>query len=848
MKIFDKNRLISFILAFCILCTVLSGLTLTAFAAGDSYTVTFSVPEGITAPESVTVTAGKNISLPMGLASPNGKYRFAGWSVSIIRGEFSNVPVLTGSYAPPTPPKNITNITLHAVYSVSSGNDNYKKVTLEPATWDGQYLIVCEASSIAFNANKGDTVKTLNVANNYLSVTISSGEIAASDDLDKASVTIAQANSGNYTIKLPCNKYLGFTGSSTSGMNVNEKEAYEHTVAIKNGIVTIQNASGKNIRTFVYNKDSNSNRFAYYKKDSNISLYKKNTSETKYTTVVPACDHNWDEGVQTKEATCTTDEIITHTCSVCTLSYTETVANTALGHKPNGEPTVIAAKCTVDGSRTFVCENCGETVTEKIPAAGHIYVNGICTVCGEEGRVFTKITAAEDITDGNYVLVVYVAEKPGWYALRQSASVVKFVDAAKVDALFDGEEAPDAVMLSESEVIWTLTVTGDTFFTLNGDDGSKLKTTTGNDLYYNNEETDAAIDWKATANNNGTFKLTATDTENKARALGIRDDLTTTMADGTPLFRCNSSANASGSFYQFYLYREGGEIPEDDTELRIQTATLRLDEDIDVVYTASVPKGYTDVSVTFTMNGKSVNVPDDGTHTFVFEGVNPQCMGDNISAVLTASCGGTTYTCTQPNYSVRSYCVNTLARTDISPKIRTLVSDLLAYGAAAQTFVNYKTTELVTSGAINNPTYSTYTDLSGLSATFTGTAANDLFWVGTGLTLTNDVAMIFRFYAESVDGLSIKVSISGREETFTKFTAVAGKDKVYEISFAGIKATEYADHVQASFCRNGAQVGNTVSYSVNAYVCAKQADSSTALANLVKALYNYGKSIRAFSD
>ena len=838
MKIFDKNRLISFILAFCILCTVLSGLTLTAFAAGDSYTVKFSVPEGITAPESVTVTAGKNISLPMGLASPNGKYRFAGWSVSRIVGELSNVTVLTGSYTP------TMSGTLYAVYSVSSGNDNYEKVTSEPATWDGQYLIVCEASSIAFNANKGNTLATLNVVNNYLSVKISSGKIEASDDLDKASVTIAQADSGNYTIKLPCNKYLGFTGSSTSGMNVNEKTAYEHTVAIKNGIVTIQNASGKNIRTFVYN--SKYNKFAYYNEDSNISLYKKNTSETKYATDVPACEHVYNL-TNTVNATCTTDTVNTYTCSVCTLSYTETVANTALGHTPNGEPTVIAAKCTVDGSRTFVCANCGETVTEKIPAAGHIYVNGICTVCGEKGRVFTKITAAEDITDGNYVLVVYGAKKPGWYALRQSASVDNFVDAAKVDALFDSEEAPDAVMLSESEVIWTLTVTDDTF-TLNGDDGSKLNTTTDNDLYYNNGETDAAIDWKATANNNGTFKLTATDTDNKARALGIRDELTTTMADGTPLFRCNLSANASGSSYQFYLYREGGEIPEDDTELRIQTATLRLDEDIDVVYTASVPKGYTDVSVTFTMNGKSVNVPDDGTHTFVFEGVNPQCMGDNISAVLTASCGGTTYTCTQPNYSVRSYCVNTLARTDISPEIRTLVSDLLAYGAAAQTFVNYKTTELVTSGAINNPTYSTYTDLSGLSATFTGTAANDLLWVGTGLTLTNDVAMNFRFYAESVDGLSIKVSISGREETFTKFTAVAGKDKVYEISFAGIKATEYADHVQASFCRNGAQVGNTVSYSVNAYVCAKQADSSTALANLVKALYNYGKSIRAFSD
>jgi len=58
-----------------------------------------------------------------------------------------------------------------------------------------------------------------------------------------------------------------------------------------------------------------------------------------------------------------------------------------------GEWSVVeAATCTEDGSETRKC-SCGETETRTIPAAGHEYVNGVCTVCGDklvsEGLSFT---------------------------------------------------------------------------------------------------------------------------------------------------------------------------------------------------------------------------------------------------------------------------------------------------------------------------------------------------------------------------------------------------------------------------------------------------------------------------
>lgn len=39
------------------------------------------------------------------------------------------------------------------------------------------------------------------------------------------------------------------------------------------------------------------------------------------------------------------------------------------------------ATCTTDGVRTYIC-SCGHSYTEAIPATGHKYVDGVCSVCG----------------------------------------------------------------------------------------------------------------------------------------------------------------------------------------------------------------------------------------------------------------------------------------------------------------------------------------------------------------------------------------------------------------------------------------------------------------------------------
>lgn len=284
-------------------------------------------------------------------------------------------------------------------------------------------------------------------------------------------------------------------------------------------------------------------------------------------------------------------------------------------------------------------------------------------------------------------------------------------------------------------------------------------------------------------------------------------------------------------------------------QLKIASAYLRLDQDIDVIYTAEIPTNAVDPYMTFTLCDMVYTVRDytvnsNGQYCFEFCGLRPQFMNENICAVLHATVNSVEETDTLAQYSVREYCENTLARYSQNENLVTLLSDLLTYGAAAQTYVGYKTDALVTSGLDLTP--STFTSAEGIAISFAGERDDAADWTSAALALSNDLAMRFAFTAESVDGLSVEVSINGRTETFTEFET-AGEGK-YVVVFRGIKATEFDDAVTASFKLNGTPIGRSVTYSVNTYICGTQNNTETQnLAQLVRALYNYGAAAEAYT-
>ena len=99
---------------------------------------------------------------------------------------------------------------------------------------------------------------------------------------------------------------------------------------------------------------------------------------------IDALGHDYGDGVVTTPATCTESGVKTYTCSRCGDTTTEII--NATGHQTEVQ-NAKEATCTENGyTGDTVCTVCGETVAkgEVIKATGHNFVDGSCTICGEE--------------------------------------------------------------------------------------------------------------------------------------------------------------------------------------------------------------------------------------------------------------------------------------------------------------------------------------------------------------------------------------------------------------------------------------------------------------------------------
>ena len=101
---------------------------------GSEYTITFSVPAGVTAPAAVTCREGESVTLPAADA-PEG-CTFLGW-VTEDHVNVSVLPaVLTGAYAP------TADVTLKALYARTVNTEaGFRLLTEAPDSWEGDYVI-----------------------------------------------------------------------------------------------------------------------------------------------------------------------------------------------------------------------------------------------------------------------------------------------------------------------------------------------------------------------------------------------------------------------------------------------------------------------------------------------------------------------------------------------------------------------------------------------------------------------------------------------------------------------------------------------------------------------------------
>lgn len=100
--------------------------------------------------------------------------------------------------------------------------------------------------------------------------------------------------------------------------------------------------------------------------------------------VLDALGHDFGQWTVEKAATCTENGLESRTCSRCQETETRTIQ--ALGHTPELRDAKDVG-CTQDGyTGDTYCSVCGQLLTwgQVIPAKGHDYQDGKCTVCGAE--------------------------------------------------------------------------------------------------------------------------------------------------------------------------------------------------------------------------------------------------------------------------------------------------------------------------------------------------------------------------------------------------------------------------------------------------------------------------------
>lgn len=215
------------------------------------------------------------------LTAPEG-YSFVGWTEAVEDNADGSCPTMYNETTPVT-----GDLMLNAVYSKAGeggGSGDYVKVTAEPTSWEGQYVIVYEVSATegyVFDASGTDEAG-IDKANNYAETGINNNTILAAvgDDYFVTIETIA----GGYTILTKSGLYIGVT-SDSNDILAKPDQKYVNTIELTTEKVCTIKSAGAYLR---YNKTSNQMRFRYYKSGSYtqqqpIHLYKKESGSLTYT-------------------------------------------------------------------------------------------------------------------------------------------------------------------------------------------------------------------------------------------------------------------------------------------------------------------------------------------------------------------------------------------------------------------------------------------------------------------------------------------------------------------------------------------------------------------------------------
>ena len=306
-------------------------------------------------------------------------------------------------------------------------------------------------------------------------------------------------------------------------------------------------------------------------------------------------------------------------------------------------------------------------------------------------------------------------------------------------------------------------------------------------------------------------------------------------------------------------YYKNKTAPEEKPSPLINTVSLSLESSITMNFKVlkSSLSSFDEFYMTFECGGKEEKVTDyketDKYYVFSYKGINPQLMNDNVTAVLHAKNKSEEYTSPEKIMSVREYAYTMLDRYsgDEHSKLRTLLVDLLNYGAAAQIYAGYQTDNLVNSDLTDvqkNWASKDTTEFKNIRNLNYKTINNpSAEWKTCSLVLKNSIMVKVKFSAKDVENKTVEIVLKNTKFTYTKDDFVNNGDGTYYVYCNELFANELSDDLLFTIYENGKPCSNTMLFSVESYAhLVRDNYKDKPLDKMTTAMMLYGNSAKAY--
>ena len=306
-------------------------------------------------------------------------------------------------------------------------------------------------------------------------------------------------------------------------------------------------------------------------------------------------------------------------------------------------------------------------------------------------------------------------------------------------------------------------------------------------------------------------------------------------------------------------YYKNKTAPEEKPSPVINTVSLSLESSITMNFKVlkSSLSSFDEFYMTFECGGKEEKVTDyketDKYYVFSYKGINPQLMNDNVTAVLHAKNKSEEYTSPEKIMSVKEYAYTMLDRysDDKHSKLRTLLVDLLNYGAAAQIYAGYQTDNLVNSDLTDvqkdwaSKDTTEFKNIRNLNyKTINNPTAE---WKTCSLVLKNSIMVKVKFSAKDVENKTVEIVLKNAKFTYTKDNFVNNGDGTYYVYCNELFANELSDNLLFTIYENGVPCSNTMLFSVESYArLVRDNYKDKPLDKMTTAMMLYGNSAKAY--